>query len=599
MKRIPGLLLLPLLLLAAACNFSSKETVQGDYVLRDSVVYYKGSRPNAVTVHISSDPPSLNPLNGTNGKQLLIRPYLWQKLMDIDLATGKPVPVLAAAQPQVSADGLHYTYAIHESATWDDGKPITAADVVFSAKMALCPLVNNPEAKSYLSAIQAVQTDEGNIRNVLFTFTERYIQNDYVATGLAIIDQRVFDPEGILASYGLADWASKTAKQLSSDKKLAAWAERFNGPDFSTNLANLKGGSGPYSLKEWLPSQQVVLERKPNYWGKALAHPFHHSKPAQLIFRVIPDDKTVEALIKQQQIDVSTSLGTDTYLSLNESETAQTHYHIGTQTRDGLAWVLFNVRPEATHNAPCLADLNVRKAIALAIPVPQMIEGIYQGLATRTSQPLSPMHPDYNKSLAPVPYDLAKAAKLLDDAGWKMGADGIRQKAVNGKNTRLSFTLTAPLGKAVMEQISKTIVAELHKVGIECLYEPIEFGKMSQKISKHAFDAALVSSTFPPTPADFKQLWYSTNWTTGSNYTGFGDAETDKLIDQARTELDPAKRRILNDAILKNIYDAQPSVFLFNLPMKYAIHKRFNNARAYFAPDHVYLGELEMIKYEK
>lgn len=589
-------LLLATIIFFSSCDFSSKETIQGDYVLRDSLILYKGKRPNTVTVHFSSEPPSLHPLIGANNRQVQIRQLLWQRLADVDLATGQMVPTLAAALPEISADGLSYSYTIHEAATWDDGKPITAADVVFSAKMALCPLVNNPELKVYLEGISEIKADEGNIRRVNIRFSERYILNDYIVAALPVLDARIWDANQVLAPYSLSDWKAAAYKK---DAKLAAWAEDINGPALRTNIARLNGGSGPYKLLEWLPGQQIVLERKANYWGKALAHPFHHQKPEKLIFRIVPEDKTAEALIKQQELDVSTSLSTDAYLALNESETAQMHYHIGTQARDGLVWMPLNTRPEATGNAACMAELPVRKAIAMAVPVQQIIDGLYHGLAVRSSQPLSKLHPDHNPALPLVNFDLAAAARTLDEAGWKPGPDGIRTKVLKGKNTRLSFVLTVPAGRAIMEELGRSLSGELKKAGIECKVEPIEFGKMTQKISSHQFDAALIMTTVLSTPYDFKQLWHSASWATGSNFTGFGNPAIDKLIEEARIELDAEKRKQLNTKILAQIYADIPGVFMFNLPAKYAIHKRFNNAKTYFIPEFLYLGDLEMIPYQK
>lgn len=586
-------------LCAGACS-APKPTEQGDYVLQDSLTYYQGAKTNELVVHLTSEPPSLHPVNGANAKQMLIRNYLYQSLMTMDLATAQAMPELAAAQPVISADGKTYTYTIDELAKWNDGTPITAQDILFSVKAVLSPLTQNAEYRSVLDAIEDVLLDAKNPRSIAFRMKEKYVLNDYVVTSIKIIDERVFDPNHALAKFSVKDFCQKnTAEKAAKDKSLKAWAETFNSAEFAVKPENMKGGSGAYMVANWTAGQQIVLERNPHYWGKGKKSAWHHQYPDKLIFTFIADDKATEMSIKQQAIDVSTQLSTESYLALLESEVAQTHYHIGTQTRDGFAWVLFNTKPQANKRAASLAETSVRQALAQAVPVQQLMDAVYGGLATRTAQPMSTAHPDYNKALQPLAFDTTAAKKRLEAAGWKdSDGNGVRDKMIGGKKTELTFTLLYPAGKQTVEDIATRMREIWQKIGVKCTAEPLELAKISPRLAKHDFDACMISASMPPTPYDFKQMWHSTNWAKGSNFTGFGDAETDKLIDRARAELNPAERKKINDQITQRIYEQQPCIFLFNLPVKYAIHRRFNHAQCFSVPDFIYLNDLQMIPYK-
>lgn len=325
-------------LCAGACS-APKPTEQGDYVLQDSLTYYQGIKNNEVVVHLTAEPPSLHPVNGANGKQLLVRNYLYQSLMTLDIASGKAAPELAAAEPSISEDGKTYTYTLDEAAKWNDGSPITVADIIFSVKAALCPLAQNAEYRAILEAIQDVQPTK-TPREVAFRMAEKYILNDYVVTSIKIIDESVFDPNHALATFTVKDFCQKnTAEKAAKDKQLQAWAADFNSDKFALKIENMKGGSGIYTIESWTTGQQIVLARNAAYWGKKKAAAWHHQYPDKLIFKFIADDKATEMSIKQQAIDVSTQLSTESYLALSESEEAQTHYQIGTQNRDGFAWI--------------------------------------------------------------------------------------------------------------------------------------------------------------------------------------------------------------------------------------------------------------------
>jgi peptide/nickel transport system substrate-binding protein len=110
-------------------------------------------KENVLVFHTLGDPGDMHPTNGNTAQRQEITLYTQVFLTNTDFQKLDLYPQLAAAKPEISADGLEYIYALKDYLKWDDGSPITAEDVAFSFKANVCPLVNNPQAKPYLESI--------------------------------------------------------------------------------------------------------------------------------------------------------------------------------------------------------------------------------------------------------------------------------------------------------------------------------------------------------------------------------------------------------------------------------------------------------------
>ncbi|MEM6260922.1 MAG: ABC transporter substrate-binding protein [Bacteroidota bacterium] len=579
MKFIQSLLFLGLVLLLNACTDQSPENAQ--------------QLGNTIVSQILSEPQSLHPTNGISGSRSNILYFTNQSLTRIDPEKLELVPLLAEKLPRISANGLKYTYRLHPDAAWDDGTPMTAEDVLFSLKVVKCPLLENKAGSSLYQIIKDARLYAKDDRKITFEMRKKYVNNLYLTNSFFILDRRKFDPKGLLENFTLEQFGNPDSTLL-ADPNLVKWANEFNDPKYGRNVKYLFGTSGPYKVTDWVPEQQIVLSRRKNYWGKNLEGPAHSQYPEKIIFKKLTDEKSLELEIKQQKVDVAPYLNSPTYDNLINSETATENYYLGFKEKDGYSYIGYNTRPDGITHPLVLNDKQVRRALAYAIPLDDIIQQYYNGRASRIFSPVSPFHPDYNRNLNPIPFNLDSASAILTRSGWTdQNGDQVREKELNGENVPLKITLSYPANSTTIENIVFRIKTEVAKVGIEVIQEPLDFNLLVSKVTNHDYEACLLGSSSPLIPYDFIQNWSSDGWTAGTNLTGFSTPETDSLMKMARVELDTEVRKEMVDRIQEIIYDEQPAFFLYNRTNHIAIHKRYENAGMFQIMPYVLLNNLK------
>ena len=244
-----------------ALIFSCKETAQsvteGDYTYRDNKIIYSGSLGEEVVVQITSPPRSLHPTNGRLRIRDRILDLISQELIDLDIKTGEMVPTLLKEIPTLSSDGLNLSMELDPNASWPDGKPILAEDILFSYKAASAPLTSNPQQKGLLEYLKDITLDSQNTRKCSFIFSKYYMYNRDLISSFHIIDKRVYDPQNILDGFDLKDLLN--TDKLANDEKLKAWTEEFNDPKYGLEKEYINAASGPYEVEDWPQGGEILL----------------------------------------------------------------------------------------------------------------------------------------------------------------------------------------------------------------------------------------------------------------------------------------------------------------------------------------------------
>jgi peptide/nickel transport system substrate-binding protein len=190
---------------------------------------------------------------------------------------------------------------------------------------------------------------------------------------------------------------------------------------------------------------------------------------------------------------------------------------------------------------------------------------------------VSSFHPssrESNPNLKPWPFDPRRAGELLDEAGWKdHDGDGIRDN--NGARFKFEFLVSS--SSAVQKQISAALTEEFRKAGIQMTERLLEFALVSQTLKEHRFDAAAVGFSFDVVQDPY-QGWHSSAIAGGLNYAGFKNADSDRLLEQARLEFDAEKRKQIYWQWQELIHDEQPVTFLYWQLEPAAYSKRFQGA---------------------
>ncbi|MCS7297852.1 MAG: ABC transporter substrate-binding protein [Bacteroidia bacterium] len=535
------------------------------------------TRGDWVIIFTLADPENLNPTNSTSADAQYIQSHIFFSLLSVDPRdTNYPyVPALAVSLPEVSADGMRYTFEIHPAAQWDNGEPVTAKDVEFSFKVVKNPLVDCAPLRPYYEFIEDISIDPKNPRRFTVITNRKYMLALSSIGSMLILPRYVYDPENLMDKYSIRQ-LNREGEKLRSDPNIRRFAERYNAMQREPSHII---GCGPYLLEEWVTGQQIVLRRKSTWWADTLSGIAYEAYPDKIIYRIINDPNTAITALKAQKIDVMNGIPAKDFVELRRNKAFNEHFRLENPPSFAYSYIGLNMRPQGRR--PIFTDVRVRRALAHLVDVDMIIKKFSYGLAQRVTGPLYPMHRgSYNDTLPPIPYDPQKAAQLLDEAGWKdYDGNGIREKVVEGKTIPLEFDIYVNSGNEVRLQIAQIIKQEAEKVGMKVNIVPLEWSVFLERTKKHDFDAYIGAWIGSHNPQDLKQIWHTQSWTEGgSNYTGFGNERTDRIIEEIRQELNKEKRDSLYRLFHKIVYDEQPYIFLSSPLERIAIHRRFRNA---------------------
>ncbi|MGZ5243811.1 MAG: ABC transporter substrate-binding protein, partial [Bacteroidia bacterium] len=258
-------------------------------------------------------------------------------------------------------------------------------------------------------------------------------------------------------------------------------------------------------------------------------------------------------------------------------------------------YIGMNMKPDGKKHKPYFTDKRVRKAMAYLIPVDDIIKTILKGRGIRQASFIQPVNKEYyNDTLKLIGYDLEKGKQLLTEAGWiDTDKDGIRDKVINGKKTPFSFQYTY-VASASGKEAALMIKEALYKAGVEMQMNPVDGGMMINSAVTHDFDMVGSAWSGASIPEDPEQIFHTKNWNGGYNFVGFGNAETDKIMEQTSRETDPQKRAQLLKKLQAIVYEEAPYVFTYSVQRKIAISKRFENPGMYAERPGVMLNNLKL-----
>ena len=547
---------------------------------------------NTVIAHILSQPDGLHPFNDNSAMRTFVFQYTQKTLIKLDIESLEYIPMLAKEMPTASEDNLSFTYELKDGIKWDDGTPLTAKDVAFSVKLMLSPLTNNAQIRSnYTTVIKNIELDKENPMKFTMHAQNVHWDNKYIFSELYMVQKSLWDKKGVLDNVTFADLLADDFKETEA---LSDWFNAYNNADNSYQ-PELLVGLGAYQVTEWVASQYITIEKKENWWGKNDSSVYSKAYPDKIIFKIIKEDASAYLALKNQEIDVTYSLGTIKLMKLQEREYFNDNYESAFLDRYAFSYLGMNMKPDGIKRKPYFVDQKVRRAMAYLLPLDEIIEVMMHGKASRQASLISPLKRTYNDTLQLIPLDIEKAKELLAEAGWvDTDGDNIRDKIINGIKTPFSFKLSymsSPTSKEIVLMIKES----MYKAGVVAEPTPMDFTLFYKNAMDHNFDGMLGGWGGSASYSNPMQLWHTSSWVTkGSNFCGFGDAESDALIEAANLTLDPKTH---NDALLRlqaKVYEDQPYVFMYSTKRKFAIHKRFNNRGMYYERPGVMLQNLDL-----
>lgn len=451
-----------------------------------------------VVVRSAQEPDGLNPY--LTGMSAAVDAYMpiFSGLLAVDdnlnfvpdLATEVPTPENHGVAKE--GKGMVVTYHLRHNVRWHDGKPFTSEDVAFTQRVITDPNVLVVERQGH-DLISRVDTPDPYTVKVHF----REVYAPYLQLFKAIL------PEHILGNE--------------KDLNHAAF-----------NHAPI--GTGPFKFQSWRPGDSLTYTANKDYFRGAPAFD-------TLVFKIIPDDNAAFVQLKNGAIDVYQTVNLTQYRTLQKLPTVKIY------ATPALLWEHLSFNTEK----PFFRDPRVRQAIAHAIDKNVLSEKVYDGVYKPAWCDQNPRSWAYSPDLVnDTPYDPDKARHLLDEAGWHLGADGIRIK--DGQRFSVSFSTTA--GKKNRETAQLLIRHFLKQVGIEVRivnYPGVSlFGAYPQGIIKSGkFDMAMWAWETGPDP-DNLNSWDSDRIPPkGSNQTRYRNPELDKILEAATRTFVQSERQTL------------------------------------------------------
>jgi peptide/nickel transport system substrate-binding protein len=477
------------------------------------------------------EPSALSTISTTAVPVAIISTKIYESLLSWKGAEMTPEPGLAESW-SVSEDGLTYTFKLREGVKWHNGHPFTSADVKFSIENIVRPYHSRGQA--HFGDVESIETPDNNTVIFRLKAPVPYFLKAFQPSEAPILPKHKF--EGI-------------------DLTKAAEVRQ------ATVLTKEPIGTGPFRLKEWERGSHIILERNPHYWKAGLPY------LDQVVLKVLPDGAARAIALEKGEIDLvpQNGLPEAEIQRLAQLPTLQVS-SAGAEALGPNLWLEVNLR-----EGP-LADVRVRKAISMALDRSRIIDVIWYGYGKPGIGPIVSDNANFfNKSLKPLAFDIEKANTLLDEAGHKKGADGVR------------FKLTQhylPYGENYV-RLAEYIKQQLNKLGIVVETKSLDLASWLKTVyTDWDFD---ITTTFSHNYSDpsigIERTFTSHYIKRGASFTnsmGYRNPRVDELFTAARREMDPVKRKSQFSEIQTILNDELPVIFLMEMQYVHVWNKKVN-----------------------
>lgn len=440
---------------------------------------------------------------------------------------GSVVPDLAAFT--TDDGGKVWTFTIRSDAKWQDGVPVTAADVAYTVSLVQDKAYVGP----YSDAFHAVKVEVLSDHLVRFTLPEAF-GAFAVNTTLPLL------PAHLLSGVSY----NALPRQVFNQRPV---------------------GTGPFRVVE-ADARQVTLAASEDFYA---LHP-ERRRPYldRLILRSYPDTTQALTALSRGEIDGAGGLTTSDAERVRGTKNA-TLYSFPTSDVTAL---FFNLRPDKA----TFRDRTVRQAIATAIDRGKVLDAAADGRGRVADEMVPPTSWAYVKDIARYPHSTAEAAKMLDAADWKdHDGDGIRDK--NG--VKLAFTLSTS-DEPARVAAALQIVNDLREIGIAVRLQSVPFAQLLDTIvPSRSYDALLLGITGSGDPDPYP-LFHSTEVADpGHNFSGYFTLPIDRALESARKTSDQTRRLELMTPVFQAIATDVPVVFLYFSDYLYAQDSQVHGLR--------------------
>ena len=473
-------------------------------------------------VRLYVDPPTLDPHLTTDATSAQLIVEVFGGLVTID----KDLNVVAdlAESWDISDDGRVYTFRMRPDAVFHDGKPVTAEDVRWSLERATDPLTESPNVDQYLGDIVGVDTKlDGDALEI---------------SGVRVIDERTIEitidqPK----SFFLAKLTYPTAFILDQVNVEANPKNWFRKPN----------GTGPFQMTEYKVGETLILSR----------HDGYHLGPAKLAeVELILSGGTSMLMYENDEIDIA-GVGLADIDRLNDPSHSLNAELVTAAPSFSVQYIGLNV------SEPPLDDINVRKALNLAIDKREIATIVLGDQVVPATGILPPGFPGFSESVSGYEFDPVEAKRLLEESKYGDDLDNLPP---------ITITTPGSFGANVSLDMEVVLAMWEKNLGIKTEFQQTEFATFLKDLNKRRFqmfDIGWIADY--PDPENFLDiLFYSDS---SNNHTNYNNPEVDALLEEARVETDETLRFSIYNEVEQTILDDAPWIPLWYSGERYLLVK--------------------------
>ena len=477
---------------------------------------------------VQPEPPTLASFLSTAGPVGQVATKVYEGLLEYDFKLA-PQPGLAKSWT-VSPDGKTITFKLQENVTFHDGKPFTSADVKFTVFDVLKK--SHPRGINTFRALESIETPDQYTAVFKMSEPAPYMLMALSGYESPMLPKHIFE-------------AGDVTKHPNADRPI---------------------GTGPFKFVEWQKGQFMRFDKNPSYWKKG--RPYLD----RIVARFIADGSTRAAVLETQEAHIA---GFNAVLPVDVRRLEKLS-HIGMTTRgyemqSPIVELDFNTRTKP------FDDVKVRQAVAYAIDRKFVVDNIWFGFGRPATGPINSNFKANGLYTADVkkynvPNGIEMANKLLDEAGYKRGAGGVRFE--------ITHDIT-PYGEE-WRRFGEYVAQQLGKIGIKVTLRQEDVPAWLRRIYTN-YDYQLTNNwiqTLADPVIGVHRLYHSGSIRQGTvfvNGTRWSTPETDNLMNQAAVEMNSKNRAAIYHDFQKRIVDASPIVFVHELDFVTVHNKKVQN----------------------
>ncbi|HXF10769.1 MAG TPA: ABC transporter substrate-binding protein [Desulfuromonadaceae bacterium] len=515
------------------------------------------------------DPKTFNPITANEQSSEEIYRHLFASMLGFDVPSQKVEPGLADTWTD-SPDGKTWTFHLRKNLRWSDGEPLTADDVVFTCNDLIYNTNFNPviadalrvEGKDY----QVTKIDDLTVQVTTPEVVAPFVMN--FGAGVPIMPKHVL------------------AKTVADKTFLSAYGVNWSPKDIVC--------SGPFRIREYKPAQYIFLERNPYFMEvdkKGQRLPYFDN----VVYTMVPDFNAMSLRFLAGESDADDFIFPYEYDRF-KAEAAKGRFHLlepGIGLETAFFWFNQNTNMNPKTGKPLVdpaklkwfRNTKFRQAMSYAVDRDAIMRSVYSGRAVPNYGYVTPGDKKwYNPNTRQYPHDPDKARALLKEIGMEdRDGDGVIEDADGHK---VEFVLNTNVGNGAREKSAVLIKADLEKIGVKVIFQPVEFNTLVQKIDDtEDYECVLLGlgggGADPSAHSNvlksngFTHQWFRREKTPATDW----EARIDQLMNEQDRTLDESARKKMFDEVQEILSEQVPMIFTVT-PFYYcALRSDIGNAR--------------------